>query len=102
MPPIKLHKWYFAIIFAAFIAVGCSNKNVAQKSNNEKDEIEMPDDYTPPPVITIPDEKAKTNKEGELYYDNEYGYRYWKNCNGQYYLDVKYERDGVKPKKSKN
>jgi hypothetical protein len=101
MPPIKLYKWYLAIAFATLLAVGCSNKNIAQKNIIEKEDIEQPEDYTPPPVITVPDEKAKTNKEGELYYDNEYGYRYWKNCNGQYYIDAKYEMEGAKPSKVK-
>ena len=53
--------------------------------------------YTPPQVITISDDIAKSNKEGELYYDNEKGYRYWRYCDGKYYLDSKYER-GEKPK----
>jgi hypothetical protein len=101
MPPIKLHKWYLAITIVTAITIGCSNKNVSQKTV-EKETIEIPEDYTPPQVITVPAEKEKTNSEGEIYYDNEYGYRYWKNCNGQFYLDVKYERDGVKPRKSRN
>ncbi len=102
MYPIKLHKWYFTIAFASLLAIGCSHKNVAQKTITEKEEIEMPANYSPPGVITVSKEKTKTNDEGELYYDNEYGYRYWKNNDGQFYLDVKYERDGVKPKKSRN
>ncbi len=92
MPPIKLYKWYFYFVFVALLAVGCSNKNVAQKAITEKEEIETPTDYTPPAVITVPNEKAKTNDEGELYYDNEYGYRYWKNSDGKFYLDEKYKK----------
>jgi hypothetical protein len=49
-------------------------------------------------VINISDELAKSNKEGEMYYDNEYGYRYWRFNDGKYYLDAKYG-SGAKPDK---
>lgn len=58
-------------------------------SSNEK--------YIPPPVITVSDDLAKSTKDGELYYDNEFGYRYWRNSDGKYYLDAKYGR-GVTPR----
>lgn len=48
--------------------------------------------YRPPAVIIISDDWASTTRNGERYYDNEYGYRYWRNCDGKYYLDVKYDR----------
>jgi hypothetical protein len=50
--------------------------------------------YRPPMVIVISDDRARTNRNGEMYYDNEYGYRYWRYCDGKYYLDSKYEMDG--------
>jgi hypothetical protein len=49
-------------------------------------------------VISIADALAKSNKEGEMFYDNEYGYRYWRFCDGKYYLDAKYE-SGARPDK---
>ncbi|MBP6431165.1 MAG: hypothetical protein KA319_05310 [Ferruginibacter sp.] len=85
MPPIKLHKWYLAIAIVTTIIVGCSNKNISQKTI-EKEAIEIPEDYTPPQVITVPTDKEKANSEGEIYYDNEYGYRYWKKSDGKFYL----------------
>lgn len=47
--------------------------------------------YRPAPVIIISDHQARSNRNGELYYDDAYGYRYWRNCDGKYYLDSKYE-----------
>jgi hypothetical protein len=47
--------------------------------------------YRPPMVIVISDDRARTDRNGEMYYDNEYGYRYWRYCDGKYYLDSKYE-----------
>ncbi|MBL0146699.1 MAG: hypothetical protein IPP48_14155 [Chitinophagaceae bacterium] len=94
----KLHKRFYTVFFAAVLVAGCSSKNVATKLVTRQDEVEIPEGYNPPQVINVPSEKAKTNSEGELYYDNEYGYRYWKNGNGQYYLDAKYETQGIKPK----
>jgi hypothetical protein len=49
--------------------------------------------YRPPMVIIISDGLARTNRNGEMYYDNDYGYRYWRYCDGKYYLDSKYEMD---------
>jgi hypothetical protein len=49
--------------------------------------------YRPPAVIIISDNLARTNRNGEMYYDNEYGYRYWRFCDGKYYLDSKYEME---------
>jgi hypothetical protein len=83
--------------------VSCSKKNFPNNSNADIDLLSQHtkltvDDYTPPLVIVIADDLAKSNKEGEMYYDNEFGYRYWRNSDGKYYLDSKYER-GVSPKK---
>lgn len=103
MKKIKLHKWSAFFILSALIAAGCSKRTFP--SNNSTDEkfetasgISSNNAYLPPQVITISDEKAKTNKEGELYYDDENGYRYWKYSDGKYYLDQKYE-NGTSPKK---
>lgn len=102
MNKYKLHQW-LTLLLALVIFAGCSKKNFPSNnaadnealSQNEKKAI---DEYIPPPVIYITDELAKSNKEGEMYYDNEYGYRYWKFCDGKYYLDAKYE-SGAKPDK---
>jgi hypothetical protein len=82
----------------------CSKKNyistiaAIDDVKNESIKTKDADTYIPPLTIIIPDDKAKTNKEGELYYDNENGYRYWRNSDGKYYLDAKYEK-GETPKK---
>ena len=103
MKKYKLHKW-FALVLIVCLMAGCSKKNYP--SNNAAD-TETPydnskktndNDYTPPPVISISDDIAKSNKDGELYYDNEYGFRYWRYCDGKYYLDSKYEK-GEAPKR---
>ncbi len=76
----------------------------------QRKKMQRNSDYRPPAVIIISDDLASSNRNGELYYDNEYGYRYWRNCDGKYYLDVKYETEdnrsqgkkGKKNKQSKN
>jgi hypothetical protein len=75
---------------------GQAKKVYGQKSAKvfapgQRKKMDRNDGYRPPPVIYISDELARTNRNGELYYDNEYGYRYWKFCDGKYYLDSKYE-----------
>jgi hypothetical protein len=55
---------------------------------------QAPDGYRPPAVIIISDHLAYTDRNGDMYYDNEYGYRYWRNCDSKYYLDVKYDQMG--------
>lgn len=62
--------------------------------------------YRPPLVIIISDHLAYTDRNGERYYDNEYGYRYWRYRDGKYYLDNQYgqyndRRYEKKRKKSK-
>jgi major membrane immunogen (membrane-anchored lipoprotein) len=92
-----------AFFTLAVLVTACSKKNYSSNNvsdtavpyENSKKNIA---DYTPPQVIVVADEKAKANKEGELYFDDEHGYRYWRNCDGKYYLDAKYER-GATPKK---
>ena len=100
MKSFKLHQW-LPLLFALVIFTACSKKNFPGNTNSEKQdnyENQANSNYTPPPVISISDELAKSNKEGEMYYDNEYGYRYWRFCDGKYYLDSKYE-SGAKPGK---
>lgn len=97
-----LHKWLMAFLSLAILA-SCSKKNYSAKNQAEEEisynkEDEEPDDYRPAQVIAVSDDLAKTNRQGEMYYDNEYGYRYWRFCDGKYYLDEKYETESAKPK----
>jgi hypothetical protein len=97
MKKTKLHKRFLAILIIILL-ISCSKKNYPS-NNTEELRISKPEnEYTPPPVISITDDKVRSNKDGELYYDNEYGYRYWRYCDGKYYLDAKYE-NGAKPSK---
>lgn len=48
--------------------------------------------YRPPLVIIISDHLASADRNGAWYYDNEYGYRYWRNRDGKYYLDERYNQ----------
>lgn len=95
----KLHQWLF-LLTALIIFASCSQKNFPGNNTVSDDKYGTATTaaYVPEPVITIADEKAKINKEGEMYYDNEYGYRYWRMADGKYYLDAKYE-SGAKPDK---
>jgi hypothetical protein len=100
MKSFKLHQW-LSLLCALTIFTACSKKNFPGNNSSaipDKYENGANNDYTPPPVISIPDELAKANKEGEIYYDNEYGYRYWRFNDGKYYLDTKYG-SGAKPGK---
>jgi hypothetical protein len=101
----KLHKWSAVIFIFTVFSAGCSQKDFPSNSGTAEEKYETSvvaggsnNSYQPPQVIIISDEKAKSNKEGELYFDDEYGYRYWKYSDGKYYLDQKYER-GASPKK---
>jgi len=101
MNKYKLHQWLFLLLMT-FVLTNCSKKNYP--AENKEDQYENStaatnNKYTPPQVITISDDIAKSNKEGELYYDNEKGYRYWRYCDGKYYLDSKYERGEIPKKK---
>jgi hypothetical protein len=100
MKKYKLHQW-LPLLFSLVIFTACSKKNFPGNNSAataDKYENGVNESYTPPPVISISDELAKSNKEGEMYYDNDYGYRYWRFCDGKYYLDTKYE-SGAKPDK---
>jgi hypothetical protein len=104
MKKYYLYQWLLLMMLVVIIFASCSKKTFPV--NNTTDAEEMYDtpktdtgnDYVPPPVIVIDDEKAKSNRDGELYYDNEFGYRYWRSCDGNYYLDAKYE-SGAGPNK---
>jgi hypothetical protein len=100
MKSFKLHQW-LPLLFTLVIFTACSKKNFPGNNSSEaQDRYENTTNttYTPPAVISISDELAKSNKEGEMYYDNEYGYRYWRFCDGKYYLDTKYS-SGAKPER---
>ncbi|WP_460552172.1 hypothetical protein [Ferruginibacter profundus] len=101
MKKYKIHQW-LPLLFTMVIFSACNKKDYPENNVERQDKFEnvkaADDNYTPPPVITIADELAKSNKDGEMFYDNEYGYRYWKFCDGRYYLDAKYE-SGAKPDK---
>ncbi|MFN8251278.1 MAG: hypothetical protein U0V75_05290 [Ferruginibacter sp.] len=104
MKKIKLHKWSAPAVILILLFVSCSRKTFSESSSNTEDRYEPATinnskNYTPPPVISIPDEKARTNKEGELYYDDANGYRYWRYCDGKYYLDKKYDTGSLAKKK---
>lgn len=60
----------------------------------QRKKMQPPYGYRPPAVIVISDNLASMSRNGEMYYDNEYGYRYWRNCDSKYYLDARYEREG--------
>jgi hypothetical protein len=106
MKRIKLHQWPVLFLAFAAFAAACSQKSFTAATNSAAEKYELPDagknnnTYLPPPVLIISDEKAKTNKEGELYYDDGYGYRYWKYSDGKYYLDQRYENSSVQKKKT--
>ena len=106
MKKYKLHQWLVLLITLVIFA-GCSQKNFSSNSASDNEgkykyeNVKTADNtYTHPTVINIPDELAKSNNEGEMFYDNEFGYRYWKSGDGKYYLDAKYE-SGAKPNKKK-
>jgi hypothetical protein len=68
----------------------------------QRKKMQPPYGYRPPAVIIISDQLASVNRNGEMYYDNEYGYRYWRNCDSKYYLDARYEREGYEQARSKH
>jgi len=101
MNKYKLHQW-LALLFSLVIISSCSKRNYPDNSADIQDRYKnsavKPAINTPEPVIIISDDLAKSNKDGEMYYDNADGYRYWKSSDGKYYLDTKYEY-GAKPDK---
>jgi hypothetical protein len=99
----NLYQWLIVFTVAACTFTACAKNNNAFKSNltanNKVEIIETDSIFIPPSVITVPDDKVKTNKEDELYYDDENGYRYWKNNDGKFYLDPKYLKQSGNKKK---
>jgi hypothetical protein len=80
-----------AVLYTNLVANTDSNSVVKPKKNSAKKiKQKAPAGYVPPYFIFILDEAAKANKEGEMYFDNEYGFRYWRYFDGKYYLDTKY------------
>jgi hypothetical protein len=93
MNKYKLHQW-LALLFSLVVVSSCS-KRYYPDNNNADTQDKYENTVTaataanlPEPIISIPDELAKSNKEGEMYYDNSDGYRYWKSSDGKYYLDT--------------
>ncbi len=94
MKRTKLHQRLIIFFCIALIATSCSPKNFPAKDiPAATTEISTSDtDYIPPAVLNIANDKAKSNRDGELYYDDDYGYRYWRFSDGKFYLDAKYEK----------
>jgi hypothetical protein len=105
MKKYYLYQWLPLMMLVVIIFTSCSKKTYPENNNTDTEEkydnikSDTGNDYVPPPLIVIADEKAKSNKDGELYYDNELGYRYWRSCDGNYYLDAKYESGAAPSKK---
>jgi len=98
----KLHQW-LPVLLLVVLFTSCSQKEIPgnnASTTDDKYESAKPREarYTPPQVITIADEQAKTTKDGEMYYDDKDGYRYWRQSDGKYYLDEKYVA-GASPNK---
>ena len=94
----------FLILLSALILSSCSRSNFPAEgiqSTGNSDETSVANNKTSPPprVIDVSDDVAKSTKDGELYFDDESGYRYWRNSDGKYYLDKKYE-NGASPSKN--
>lgn len=103
------YKWLIPAILIMLMA-SCSRKNYASRNQNTteasaNDNNYSNDRYQPPAYVYMSDDQAKTNRDGELYYIDPKGYRYWKFCDGKYYLDAKYDRlnadNTPQPKQSK-
>lgn len=99
----KLHQWLIVLVIVSLFSTSCSKKNYVAKQEEKEDEAEIYENRNlnnrPPEVLYINDENAKTNRNGEIFYEDENGFRYWKFCDGKYYLDSKYEQNGYTPEK---
>ena len=91
------NKWL--ILFLSIILLtSCSRRNYSsqRQGNDETTTLKDPRDsdhsIQPPEYIALSDDQAKANRDGELYFIDSNGYRYWKFCDGKYYLDSKYDR----------
>lgn len=102
MKKIKLLQWpaFFITAFAA----GCTQRsytvNTAAVNYTNQADDKANGTYSPPPVLILSDDKAKANKDGELYYEDGYGFRYWRYSDGKYYLDHRYEDGAIQKKKT--
>lgn len=105
MNKYNLHQWFCLLLIALFFAA-CSKKNFPVNSNADVDSHfesginNKPSNYISPKVISIDDALSKLNKDGEIYYDDELGYRYWRLDDGKYHLDAKYLSGALPGKRS--
>ena len=94
----RSYKWIIPVLISTLFT-SCTRKNYSSRSQDTVEAIAANDSkerdrqYTPPAYITLSDDQARSNKDGELYYIDPNGYRYWKFCDGKYYLDSKQERE---------
>ncbi|MGC4103858.1 hypothetical protein [Ferruginibacter sp.] len=101
MKKCKLHQW-LTLLLASALIISCNKKNYPVDNTRFEDDKQAANqvaslkNYTPPLCIVVPDKEAQVNKEGEMYYDDQSGYRYWRSQDGKYYLDNKY-KTGTKP-----
>jgi hypothetical protein len=104
MKKFILYPGLHLMILVVIITASCSKKIYCANSVTDTDDkyhvakTDTGNNYTPPPIIFITDDKAKSNKDGELYYDDKLGYRYWRAVDGTYCLDAKYT-SGLSPNK---
>jgi len=95
MKKYELQQW-LPVLLSLVIFMSCNRKNypantASDNSGNYRGISNLnSSNYIPAPVIEIPDQLARINKEGEMYYDDANGYRYWRSGDGKYYLDNKY------------
>ncbi len=105
MKKYNLQQWFSLLLICLFFAA-CSNKNFPVNSNADADirfengKNAVATNAIPPQVISINDALSKLNKDGEIYYDDEMGYRYWRLDNGKYHLDAKYLSGALPGKRS--
>ena len=93
MNKLKLQQWLPVLLI--LVISSCSHKELpGNNATVTEDRFENAKSkepkYVPLPVISIADELAKSTKDGEMYYDDKEGYRYWRQSDGKYYLDEKY------------
>ncbi len=98
MEQIKLHQWLYGLALVILLG-SCSKKNYPDSpptdrrvvyDNSDWRNRRDRDAYRPPVVIVISDRLARYNRRGEMYYDDQKGYRYWRYNDGRYYLDERY------------
>lgn len=104
MKKIKIHQQFLFLFYYTVLFSACAKKTFTlsnTQTDNRYESILTADSvYSPPAVIAIPDNKAKINKDDELYYDDEHGYRYWRYNDGKYYLDKKYNTQPLTKRKT--